>query len=68
MSNQFTKWAHEKGASALNGTWARIGKSRYQRVSGEIVAKVGSAWKVQGGHSYQSRAAAFSAVDYEAAQ
>jgi len=64
MTNEFTKWANQKGEAALVGTWAKIGRSRYQRVSGEIVSKTGNAWRVEGGRAYQTRAAAFSAVDW----
>jgi hypothetical protein len=67
MATQFTKWANETGAAALNGTWAKIGKSRYKRATGEIVTKIGNVWKIEGGKAYQSRAAAFSAVDYATA-
>ena len=66
MQNQFTIWTRETGEAALNGTWAKIGKSRYKRATGEIVAKIGNVWKIEGGSAYQSRAAAFSAVDFHA--
>ena len=64
MATEFTKWANEKGKTALLGTWAKIGRSRYQRVTGEVVAKIGNVWRIEGGHAYQTRAAAFSAADW----
>jgi hypothetical protein len=64
MQTEFTKWAHAKGENALLGTWAKIGRSAYQRMTGEIVKKVGNAWAVDGATAYQTRAAAFSAVDW----
>lgn len=64
MQTEFTKWANAKGESALLGTWVKIGRSAYQRATGETVKKIGNSWVVDGVKSYQTRAAAFSAVDW----
>jgi hypothetical protein len=64
MQNQHTIWAREIGEAALAGTWAKIARSTYKRATGEIVAKNGNVWRIQGGAAYATRAAAFSAVDW----
>lgn len=69
ISLTMQRWARESAEAALTGgAWAKVGKSAYQRATGESVTKRGSAWSVRGGkydhNVFQSRAAAFSAIDY----
>lgn len=49
--------------NALLGTWAKVGKSRYERVTGEVVEKVNGRW-VAMGCCWSSCAAAMQRVDY----
>lgn len=50
-------------AMALLGTWCKVGRSKYQRCTGEIVEKKGRVW-----HgidlAWQSAYAAMSHIDY----
>ena len=66
MTAEMAKASREYGSAALLGTWAKIGKSKYQRCTGEIVEKTNQGWHVHGTKwVYQSRAAAFQATDYQ---
>lgn len=56
--------AREYMAQALLGTWAKVGRSKYQRATGEVVEKRGGSW-----HGidlcWQSAYAAMSFIDYK---
>lgn len=46
----------------LSGTWAKVGKSHYRRVTGEEVRKINGGWQA-GDDVYTSRGAAIWAAD-----
>lgn len=63
MTGRLHQMAREYLTQALLGTWAKVGKSKYQRCTGEVVEKVGNQWSGVG-MFWLSAYAAMSHVDY----
>lgn len=53
-------------SSALLGSWAKAGKGKYQRCTGEVVTKSSQGWSLNGDkYVYRSAWACMSAVDHK---
>lgn len=63
ITQRMQQMARQYMQEALLGTWAKIGRSKYQRCTGEVVEKVGNVWSGDGLY-WQSAYAAMSRIDY----
>lgn len=63
VSIKMREMARDYMRNALMGTWAKIGKSKYQRCTGEVVEKQGNQWAGSGSF-WLSAYAAMCHIDY----
>lgn len=63
-NNEFTKHLKSSSQKSLAGEWEKIGKSKYERSTGEVVEKTARGWKLSSSKGetmgfYQTRGVAF---------